>query len=67
MTKIDLKILEEVTLKLKKVIDEIFEKESFYNAIRIKKEDIELDYDLVINNSFLESNDWRWFNYSRWN
>lgn len=53
----DLEILEEVTLKLKNVIDEIFGKKSFYNARKIKKEDIESDYDISIDNSFLEDND----------
>ena len=53
----DLQILEKVTLKLKDVIDEIFKKKSFYNARKIKKEDIKSDYDISIDNSFLEGND----------
>lgn len=53
----DLQILEEVTLKLKNAIDGIFGKKSFNNARKIKKEDIESDYDISIDNSFLEDND----------
>lgn len=46
--------LEVVILKLKKAIDVVFGKESFIEAEKIEKDNIELNYDLSIDNGFLE-------------
>ncbi len=46
--------LEIVILKLKKAIDEVFGKESFIEVEKIEKDNIELNYDLSIDNGFFE-------------
>jgi hypothetical protein len=46
--------LEVVILKLKKAIDAVFGKESFIEVEKIEKDNIELNYDLSIDNGFLE-------------
>lgn len=46
--------LEIVIIKLKKAIDEVFGKESFIEVEKIEKNNIELNYDLSIDNGFLE-------------